>query len=85
MQWIKNYPGKFSDYTISLSVITRKNYVTLTEDNNKCNIATYDIFLEDWFNALKTKVNCRLRADYKKHKASDTGRMKKNWILTLLK
>ncbi|CAB5092773.1 hypothetical protein RhiirA5_435500 [Rhizophagus irregularis] len=29
----------------------------------------YDIFLKDWFNALKTKVNCRLRANYKKYKA----------------
>ncbi|PKB96090.1 hypothetical protein RhiirA5_435465 [Rhizophagus irregularis] len=58
--------------------ITKYNldYVTSTEDNNKCNIAMYDIFLEDWFNALKTKVNCHLRTDYKKHKASEAKSIK---------
>ncbi|CAB4386496.1 unnamed protein product [Rhizophagus irregularis] len=44
------------------------NYATSIEDSSKCNIATYNIFSEDWFSALKTKVNCRLRVDYKKYK-----------------
>ncbi|CAB4374060.1 unnamed protein product [Rhizophagus irregularis] len=39
----------------------------------------YDIFSEDWFNALKTKVNYHLRADYKKHKTSEAKSIK-DWI-----
>ncbi|PKB92890.1 hypothetical protein RhiirA5_443045 [Rhizophagus irregularis] len=34
------------------------------------------MFSEEWFNTLKTKVNYRLRADYKKYKLAETKSIK---------
>ncbi|CAB4402076.1 unnamed protein product [Rhizophagus irregularis] len=53
-----------------------QDYVTLTEENYKCNITTYDMFSDEWFNTLETKVNYRLRADYKKYKSAEMKSIK---------
>ncbi|CAB4403165.1 unnamed protein product [Rhizophagus irregularis] len=53
-----------------------QDYVTSTEDYNKCNIAMHDMFSDNWFDTLKTKVNCRLRVDYKKYKATEMKSIK---------
>jgi hypothetical protein len=53
-----------------------QDYVTSTENNYKCNITTHDMFSEEWFDTLKTKVNYRLRADYKKYKSVETKSIK---------
>ncbi|CAB5190671.1 unnamed protein product [Rhizophagus irregularis] len=53
-----------------------QDYITSTDDNNKCNIDTHDIFSEEWFDTLKTKVNYRLRADYKKYKSAEMKSIK---------
>ncbi|CAB4378027.1 unnamed protein product [Rhizophagus irregularis] len=50
-----------SRWTIKIAKYNQ-DYVTSTDDNNKCNIDTHDIFSEEWFDTLKTKVNYRLRA-----------------------
>uniref|UniRef100_U9UV60 Uncharacterized protein n=1 Tax=Rhizophagus irregularis (strain DAOM 181602 / DAOM 197198 / MUCL 43194) TaxID=747089 RepID=U9UV60_RHIID len=53
-----------------------QDYVTSTDDYNKCNIVIYNMFSENWFDNLKKKVNYRLRADYKKYKATETKSIK---------
>ncbi|PKY31305.1 hypothetical protein RhiirB3_488751 [Rhizophagus irregularis] len=73
-QMIANEDAKFR-WTIKIAKYNQ-DYVTSNDNNNKCNIATHDMFLEEWFDNLKTKVNCRLRADYKKYKAAKTKSIK---------
>ncbi|CAB5188318.1 unnamed protein product [Rhizophagus irregularis] len=58
-----------------------QDYVTSTEDNYKCNITTHGIFSEEWFDTLKTKVNYRLRADYKKYKLAETKNTLTNIVI----
>ncbi|PKC12454.1 hypothetical protein RhiirA5_396918 [Rhizophagus irregularis] len=53
-----------------------QDYVTSTDDYNKCNIVIQDMFSENWVDNLKKKVNYRLRADYKKFKATETKSIK---------
>ncbi|PKY36061.1 hypothetical protein RhiirB3_457907 [Rhizophagus irregularis] len=64
-----------SKWTIKIAKYNQ-DYVTLTDDNNKYNINTHDIFSEEWVDILKTKVNYRLRADYKKYKSAETKSIK---------
>ncbi|PKK63441.1 hypothetical protein RhiirC2_716987 [Rhizophagus irregularis] len=64
-----------SRWTIKIAKYNQ-DYVISNDDNNKCNIATHDMFSEEWFDNLKTKVNCCLRADYKKYKAAETKSIK---------
>jgi hypothetical protein len=56
-QMIANEDAK-SRWTIKIAKYNQ-DYVTSNNDNNKCNIATHDMFSEEWFDNLKTKVNCR--------------------------
>ncbi|CAB5202889.1 unnamed protein product [Rhizophagus irregularis] len=53
-----------------------QDYVTSTDDSNKCNISTQDIFSKNWFDTLKSKVNYRLIIDYKKFKATEAKSIK---------
>ncbi|EXX70240.1 hypothetical protein RirG_089220 [Rhizophagus irregularis DAOM 197198w] len=71
---IANEDAKFR-WTIKIAKYNQ-DYVTSNDNNNKCNIATHDMFSEEWFDNLKTKVNCHLRADYKKYKAAKTKSIK---------
>uniref|UniRef100_U9SS93 DNase I-like protein n=1 Tax=Rhizophagus irregularis (strain DAOM 181602 / DAOM 197198 / MUCL 43194) TaxID=747089 RepID=U9SS93_RHIID len=73
-QMIANEDAKFR-WTIKIAKYNQ-DYVTSNDNNNKCNIATHDMFSEEWFDNLKTKVNCHLRADYKKYKAAKTKSIK---------
>ncbi|EXX60616.1 hypothetical protein RirG_178340 [Rhizophagus irregularis DAOM 197198w] len=61
-----------------------QDYVTSTEDNYKCNITTHGIFSEEWFDTLKTKVNYRLRADYKKYKLAETNILDRNTLTNIV-
>ncbi|PKY58000.1 hypothetical protein RhiirA4_479518 [Rhizophagus irregularis] len=71
---LANEDTKFR-WTIKIAKYNQ-DYVTSTDDNNKCNIDTHDIFSEEWFDTLKTKVNYRLRANYKKYKLAETKSIK---------
>ncbi|PKY59055.1 hypothetical protein RhiirA4_481495 [Rhizophagus irregularis] len=60
-----------------------QDYVTSTDDNNKCNIDTHDIFSEEWFNTLKTKRLATEYGEVKKVMDNDFARIfrKRNTLL----